>query len=224
MPRGPSTTSAGSVTARTYMNAHSGMRLSVAIAQNGILRRCLAACTYTGSGFGGGGAAGAGAGVRAGGPDAAGAGVAGVVVAGVVAGEVEAAASPAGASVASSPWPIAERRSRDRFRRCSGISVTSEMIDARDRDPGICPGIGSDALTHNLARSRDLRARLRTSRDDDYSSLFSRRHHHDRILRTHDRNRPTRVARDEPGLPDGSRRDPRAVARDHPVRQAPPGR
>jgi hypothetical protein len=32
-------------------------------------------------------------------------------------------------------------------------------------------GIDHDALTHNLARSRDLRARLRTSGADDYSSL-----------------------------------------------------
>ena len=158
------------MTARTYMNAHTGIRLSVAIAQNGILRRCLAACTYTGSGLGGGGAAGAGAAVRAGGPDAAGA-AAGVVAAGVVAGAFEVAAASLGASAASPPWPIAERRSRDRFRRCSGISVTSEMIDGRRPDPGICGRIDRDALTHNLARSRDLRARLRTSGADDYSSL-----------------------------------------------------
>ncbi len=107
MPSGPSTTSGGSVTARTYMKPHSGMRLRVAMAQNGILRRCLAACTYTGSGFGGGGAAGAGAAVRAGGPDAAGA-AAGVVVAGVVAGALEAASGVAG-RVGSGVATLADR-------------------------------------------------------------------------------------------------------------------
>jgi hypothetical protein len=108
--------------------------------------------------------------VRAGGPEAAGvaaAAAAGVVVAGVV----EAGAASLGASAASPPCPIAERRSRDRFRRCSGISVTSEMIDGRRDDPGICDPFDRDALTHNLARPQDLRARLRTFGAGDYSSL-----------------------------------------------------
>ena len=36
-------TSGGSVTERTYMNSHSGIRLSAIIAQNGIFLRFLAA-------------------------------------------------------------------------------------------------------------------------------------------------------------------------------------
>jgi hypothetical protein len=151
------------------MNAQTGIRLSVAIAHHGILRRCFAASTYTGSGFGAGGAGVGGAGVRAGGPDAAGV-AAGAAAGVVVAGAFEAGAAPLGASAAS-PWPIAERRSRDRFRRCSGISVTFEMIDGRRDNPGICGPIDRDALTHNLARPQDLRARLRTFGAGDYSSL-----------------------------------------------------
>ena len=105
------------------MNTHSGSRLSADIAQNGIFLRRLAAATYGGSGFGGGGG-----GRQRGGlarrPDrsvaaAAAAGVAAPVVAGVAAG-----ASPPLAAASSPPSPRAARRSRDRFSRCSGISVT----------------------------------------------------------------------------------------------------
>jgi hypothetical protein len=104
------------------------------------------------------------------------------VVAGVVDGVLSAV------SALSSPLPIADRRSRDRFRRCSGISVTAPMIDAHSPNPGICAPIpvpdpsacpspirhGSPSargeLVHNLAKWSQLRARLRISRPDDYSS------------------------------------------------------
>jgi len=67
--------------------------------------------------------------VRAAGPVAAGAAAA--VVAGVEAAALAGVLSDAGeAAASSSPLPIAERRSRDRFKRCSGISVTVVMIDA----------------------------------------------------------------------------------------------
>ena len=73
----------------------------MAIAQNGILRRDLAACTYTGWGLGGGGAAGAGDAVRAGGPEAVGAAS---LVVGVVDGELATGAvSPEASTLASSP-------------------------------------------------------------------------------------------------------------------------
>ena len=84
MPSGPEATSGGSVTERTYMNSQIGIRLSAAIAQNGIFGRDLAAATYGGSGLGGGGGAGAAAALRAAGPDgaAAASGVAAALVAG----------------------------------------------------------------------------------------------------------------------------------------------
>src|SRR6476469_2382905 len=107
------------------MKPQIGMRLRVAIAQNGILRRRFAATTYGGSGLTGGAGGTAGAPVRGAGPVAAGAAAA------VVAGADEAAfAGAVSAGVSGSPpWPIAARRSRDRLRRCSGISVTAPMID-----------------------------------------------------------------------------------------------
>ena len=151
------------------MNPHTGIRLSVAIAQNGIFLRCFAACTYTGSGVARGGAGGAGAAVRGAGPVDAGAAAA--VVAGaeafVVAGVLDGAESPV---AASSPWPIAERRSRDRLRRCSGISVTAWMIDGSRPDPGISRAehaISTRELMHNHAQSAHLRARLRSTLTDD---------------------------------------------------------
>src|SRR6478609_10615605 len=118
------------------MHAHTGMRLSVAMAQNGIFLRRFAAATYGGSGLTGGAAGGAAAAPRAAGAldVAAAAGVAGFVVAGVAAGV--AAASAAGASE-SPPCPMAARRSRDRLRRCSGISVTGRMIDGNAVSSGI---------------------------------------------------------------------------------------
>ena len=124
MPSGPSATSGASVTDRTYMNSQIGIRLSAAIAQNGIFGRLFAAATYGGSGFGGGGGAGAAAALRPAGAAgaAAASGVAGALAAGV-------AAWPSSPPAASPSWPpprpSAARRSRDRFSRCSGISVTS---------------------------------------------------------------------------------------------------
>ena len=122
-PSGPVATSGGSVSARTYMNSHSGIRLSAAIAQNGIFLRRLAAATYGGSGFGGGAGAGAAAALRAAGP-----------LGGGGARPVRRRrwwpAPAAGASAAAGrrrrrhPSPRAARRSRERFSRCSGISVT----------------------------------------------------------------------------------------------------
>jgi hypothetical protein len=91
-----------------YMNAHNGNKLNVAIAQNGIFLRFFAAATYGASGFFGGGPAGAAA-------------------LGVVAGalEVVAGVDPLVAGVeADDPPSAAARRSAERFRRCSGISVT----------------------------------------------------------------------------------------------------
>ena len=63
------------------------------------------------------------------------------VVAGVAAGV--AAASAAGASE-SPPCPMADRRSRDRLRRCSGISVTGRMIDGNAVSSGISRGDNAD--------------------------------------------------------------------------------
>ena len=128
------------------MNPHTGIRLSVAIAQNGIFLRRFAAATYGGSGLTGGAAGAAGAAPRAAGAldVAATAGVAAPVVAGVVAAVAGVdAASAAGASE-SPPCPMADRRSRDRLRRCSGISVTGRMIDGNGASSGISGGDTSD--------------------------------------------------------------------------------
>src|SRR5262245_50166454 len=59
IPSGGSATSGGRVSARTYMSAQIGIRLSAASGQNGSLARAFAAAMYGGSGFGGGGAGGA---------------------------------------------------------------------------------------------------------------------------------------------------------------------
>src|SRR5687767_10691567 len=98
------------------MNTHSGRMLRVAIAQNGIFLRALAAATTGMSGFGAGGAAGAAlAGAAAAGRAA---GAAASVVAGVAAAGVAPPSSGAGApeAFAFAAWL--------RLRRCSGISVT----------------------------------------------------------------------------------------------------
>ena len=215
----------------------------MAIAQNGILRRRLAASTYTGSGLGGGGAAGAGAAVRAGGPDAAGA-AAGVVVAGVVAGAFELAAASLGASArrrrpgrsrSAAPRPLQEmfgdlgHFADDRWPspRSGNLSTGSIAMHFRTtwRARETCvPDFAHLALTTTV---RWRMSRLVGGRSVPPIAAVVRAPHTDRPrqdFRTHDRNRPTRVARDEPGLPDGAHRDPRAVARDHSLRQAPPGR
>mgnify|MGYP003342616905 CR=1 FL=1 len=82
------------------MNAHTGNKLSVAIAQNGIFLRDFAATTYAGSGFGGGG------------------GAASTAIAGA-ADEVAAFATSfdAGASPVGVPPSSTVRRSFDRLRR-----------------------------------------------------------------------------------------------------------
>ena len=86
------------------MKTHIGIRLSAAIAQNGIFGRALAAATYGGSGFGGGGgAAGAGRPCAAAGPVGGAAGAAAAVVAGVVA-----AGSPSLAGASPRLVPAAE--------------------------------------------------------------------------------------------------------------------
>ncbi len=105
------------------MNIQIGSRLSAPIAQNGIFGRRLAAAMYGGSGGGGGGGAAAAAALRGVGPEGA-AGAASPVVAGVAV----AAGSPLGAASPPSDEelsPSAARRSRERFSRCSGISVMS---------------------------------------------------------------------------------------------------
>ena len=116
-------TSGASVTERTYMNSQTGSRLRLSIAQNGIFWRDFAAATYGGSGFGGGGGAAAAAALRPTGPlgGAAAAGAAAAVVAGVAA---AGASPPAAGRVVAPEAEHAARRSRDRFSRCSGISVT----------------------------------------------------------------------------------------------------
>ena len=111
------------------MNIQIGSRLSAPIAQNGIFGRLLAAAMYGGSGGGGGGGAAAAAALRGVGPEGA-AGAASPVVAGVAA----AAGSPLGAASPPSDEelsPSAARRSRERFSRCSGISVMVRRHDRR---------------------------------------------------------------------------------------------
>jgi len=90
------------------------------MAQMGTRLRALAAATYAGTGVGGGGAVGSGAAARAAAGDATPVRTAGaeLVAAGV---DDVAAVSPAALSPLSPP--MAWRRSRERFRRCSGISV-----------------------------------------------------------------------------------------------------
>src|SRR5215510_9262491 len=90
------------------------------MAQYGMRFRRLAAWMYGGSGLGGSGlGASTGAGVAG----------AGATAAAVVAGTASAGASDdAGASSdPPPPSPRAARRSRERFRRCSGISVNTSL-------------------------------------------------------------------------------------------------
>src|SRR5262245_19402404 len=93
------------------------------MAQYGIFFRRLAAAMYGGSG--GGGAGGATLASSTGAGDAA-AGDAGVAAA---AGTVAAHEAPSSDAGASPPRPSAARRSRERFRRCSGISVNAASAD-----------------------------------------------------------------------------------------------
>jgi hypothetical protein len=114
------------------MNPHSGIRLNAATAQNGIFRLLLAAATTGESGFGGGASAGADAPARRAGPLAIGAaGAAAAAGAGVPS---EAASEEVDDSPPSALPPVScARRSRERLRRCSGISVTAGRIDAAAR-------------------------------------------------------------------------------------------
>ena len=101
---GPSITFSAGFSAMRYNIAHAGRSAKLVIAQNGIFLRVLAATTYAGSGIT---AFGAGASFAfAGAVDAAGVATAGVL------------------SLVLSPDASA-RRALERFRRCSGISVTA---------------------------------------------------------------------------------------------------
>src|SRR3954452_23798374 len=137
-PTGPATTTASGLRPCTYMNPQIGNRLSVAIAQNGIFRRRLAAAMYGGSGFGGGATAGVPLGALA--------GVAGAAAAGVEDSTVAGVAAAAGASPGADSPPSAARRSFERFSRCSGISVTAvlsprQSVRARVIDVWVAPTV-----------------------------------------------------------------------------------
>lgn len=94
------------------MNAHSGNKLSAAMAQNGIFFRDFAATTYAGSGGGGKELT-----------DALGA--TGSMVFATEATDCWLCADAGGSDVVATPDPSnASRRSLERFSRCSGISVT----------------------------------------------------------------------------------------------------
>ena len=108
---GPARTFSEGFRAMRYNAAHAGNKASPAIAQNGIFLRDLAAATYGGSATTGFGA----------GASAAFAGVAGVATAGVDDGALSPEASP----------DASARRALERFRRCSGISVTALYLSGR---------------------------------------------------------------------------------------------
>src|SRR5262245_41672272 len=125
-----------------YMNAQIGISDNAAIAQIGIFGRRFAAAMYGGSGLGGGASVGAGPARRPAGPaGAAAAGVAAAVVAGAAVGAASAAASPLGGA-SPPPSPSAARRSRERFRRCSGISVIAGQTIGAITDRSGNPGVG----------------------------------------------------------------------------------
>ena len=135
------------VSDRAYMNSPAAAWLSAAIAQNGIFLRFLAAATYGGRAS----AEAAGPPVRAalrptgplgGGGVAAAAGV-------VAAGSRRAHPAPPAADASSPPSPSAARRSRDRFSRCSGISVTRR----HDRRRRQCAGKHSGPVVGVIART-----------------------------------------------------------------------
>src|SRR5688500_13100486 len=125
-----------------YMKRMSGISASVDIAHHGILLRCFAAATNGGSGLTTGAAGLAGAAALAG---------AGVAAAAVVAGVAEAgvAGEPAGSAGADSAPLSAARRSRERFSRCSGISVTNSAFQG-SRPLG-APG-ATQSGAHNRGR------------------------------------------------------------------------
>ena len=104
--------------ATKYMKAQIGSKAKPDIAQNGILRRSLAAFTYAGSGFS----------TFTEGAAEAFAGAADSVLAGV---ELATGVPPDASPEASA------RRALERFRRCSGISVTANTsIGGRIPRPG----------------------------------------------------------------------------------------
>ena len=159
-------------------------------------------------------------------------------VAGVAAGV--AAASAAGASE-SPPCPMADASLADRLSRCSGISVTAQDDRWRDRASSskslassmISLPITSGALAHNLRALAECRARLRTSAPRATVQVlivirFPMRHEpmRERTPRVVDASPSTCC--NWPGVNAGvhrfvHRRGSRCV-RDHPVRQATPGR
>jgi hypothetical protein len=104
--------------ALTYTNSHIGRSATTGIAQMGMRRRLRDACTYAGIGFGGGGGGGGAAAARAAG------------AAGATSDEAGGASASDPADPADPPSdgnPSEARRSRDRLRRCSGISVTGVL-------------------------------------------------------------------------------------------------
>jgi hypothetical protein len=106
--------------ALTYTKSHTGSRATTGIAHKGTRRRRSESCTYAGTGFGGGAGAGAAAAARGAG--------AGLLAAGDAAGVSPAGGSPPPDPVSPSTGnPREERRSRERLRRCSGISVTDVL-------------------------------------------------------------------------------------------------
>src|SRR5262245_27135160 len=116
------------------------------MAQYGIFFRRLAAAMYGGSG--GGGAGGATLASSTGAGDAA-AGDAGVAAA--AAGTGAADEAPSSDAGASPPRPSAAQRSRERFRRCSGISVNAASADGT-RGPLYARPLGHHQASRRASR------------------------------------------------------------------------
>ena len=142
----------------------------MAIAHHGTLRRCLAAVTYAGSGFGGLGCCGRRVRrVRAGGPRRCGGGCR------------RGRGGRCGRCSEAAAASLAHRRRRHpgRSRRAARATASAGVRGSQSLAEDRCPRARTgnlrriDRAVHlrTTSRARDLRARLRTTWSDDYSSL-----------------------------------------------------